>query len=454
MLRCRKCRKVVIESLQESEVTNENSEAACNIWHMDVDALPDWILTSIHQAQWTVGRLNCQKCGSRLGGFNFSHRVECPCGRDATVHFSKCRVDHDHKQNLLIVQPRWTRPNTSLLLTDGSQAEYERWFVKGLQLDSIAVTRLPDPDEAAQVITKRDSVSRSSPFPVLYPMDKDDEVAFSAVTGCSSVSAAREAPLECQMVHTEDHEGSSAENSQDDVSLYLRGTPMSYSAREQEEAMVHGTVQASIVLRRQSKKEKNHLKSQRRKRRRRELWLQMQANSLSDLMLNSEEDEEEAGDRQGLTCAVCLDVYFHPYSCQPCSHVFCEPCLRKLAKNREESTPCPLCRALISHTNFHAELSRKAKASFPRVYHAREQYFQNASCVQWPLPSYRKPFFNLWGYRRYAVRAHRSWHFAHVSFSLQAFDLADVCGWFFGIRLANWMMAFLFLTLLLYYFYI
>ncbi|XP_061655223.1 E3 ubiquitin-protein ligase RNF180 isoform X3 [Phyllopteryx taeniolatus] len=354
MLRCRKCRKVVIESLQESEVTNENSEAACNIWHMDVDALPDWILTSIHQAQWTVGRLNCQKCGSRLGGFNFSHRVECPCGRDATVHFSKCRVDHDHKQNLLIVQPRWTRPNTSLLLTDGSQAEYERWFVKGLQLDSIAVTRLPDPDEAAQVITKRDSVSRSSPFPVLYPMDKDDEVAFSAVTGCSSVSAAREAPLECQMVHTEDHEGSSAENSQDDVSLYLRGTPMSYSAREQEEAMVHGTVQASIVLRRQSKKEKNHLKSQRRKRRRRELWLQMQANSLSDLMLNSEEDEEEAGDRQGLTCAVCLDVYFHPYSCQPCSHVFCEPCLRKLAKNREESTPCPLCRALISHTNFHA----------------------------------------------------------------------------------------------------
>ncbi|MEQ2189160.1 hypothetical protein GOODEAATRI_022403, partial [Goodea atripinnis] len=42
-----------------------------------------------------------------------------------------------------------------------------------------------------------------------------------------------------------------------------------------------------------------------------------------------------------------------PHTCQPCAHVFCEPCLRRLAKNRATNTPCPLCRCLISHTSFH-----------------------------------------------------------------------------------------------------
>lgn len=63
-------------------------------------------------------------------------------------------------------------------------------------------------------------------------------------------------------------------------------------------------------------------------------------------------DSEEA-DREAMTCAVCLDIYFSPYSCHPCDHVFCEPCLRMLTKNRPTNTPCPLCRTIISHTSFH-----------------------------------------------------------------------------------------------------
>lgn len=74
----------------------------------------------------------------------------------------------------------------------------------------------------------------------------------------------------------------------------------------------------------------------------------VQAESVSASLLDSEEE-----DREGLTCAVCLDVYFSPYSCQPCGHTFCEPCLRTIAKNRPTNTTCPLCRTLISHTNFH-----------------------------------------------------------------------------------------------------
>ncbi|XP_061658155.1 E3 ubiquitin-protein ligase RNF180-like isoform X2 [Syngnathoides biaculeatus] len=420
---------------------------------MDVDALPDWILTSIHQAQWTVGRLNCQKCGARMGCFNFIHHIECPCGGDTTVHFSKCRVDYDHKQNLLTVQPRATRPSERLLLTDGCRAEYERWSLNGLQLNSIAVPPLPDPAEASKVFTERDLANRSSLSPVLYPMEKDDEAAFSTATGGASVSAARRAPPECQMVQTEEHEGSSVENAQEEISLYLRGTSTSYSAPQQEEVMVVCSTWklAGLHSLTQAKKEgKEPPEKPMEEKETAELWLSRQVKSLNDLMLNSEEGEEEEGDGHGLTCAVCLDIYFHPYLCQPCSHIFCELCLRKLAKNREESTLCPLCRGLISYTEFHADLSCKAKALYPRVHRAREQYFQNASCVKWPLPSCRKPFFNLWGHRRHAARAHRSWHFANVNFTLQAFNISDVCGWFFGIRLANWMLAFLFVFLLMY----
>ncbi|KAG7249948.1 hypothetical protein CRUP_018608, partial [Coryphaenoides rupestris] len=65
---------------------------------------------------------------------------------------------------------------------------------------------------------------------------------------------------------------------------------------------------------------------------------------------DEEEEEEEEGsrtDREGYICAVCLDVYFSPYT-----HVFCEPCLRTLAKGTPANTPCPLCRTTITHVFF------------------------------------------------------------------------------------------------------
>uniref|UniRef100_A0A3P8UK64 RING-type domain-containing protein n=1 Tax=Cynoglossus semilaevis TaxID=244447 RepID=A0A3P8UK64_CYNSE len=66
---------------------------------------------------------------------------------------------------------------------------------------------------------------------------------------------------------------------------------------------------------------------------------------------NTETDSEDDKDREGLICPVCLDVFFRPHSCKPCGHVFCEPCLRRVAKNRARSTPCPLCRSIISYTD-------------------------------------------------------------------------------------------------------
>lgn len=99
------------------------------------------------QAQWTQGRLSCQNCAARLGGFNFVNRTECPCGRDAAVHLSKSRVDRDSKSSVLIIQPRRSRPRKEqpgLWEVSGSGTELSPGLSRtaaldGLQLNCVAL---------------------------------------------------------------------------------------------------------------------------------------------------------------------------------------------------------------------------------------------------------------------------------------------------------------------------
>uniref|UniRef100_G3Q1A0 Ring finger protein 180b n=1 Tax=Gasterosteus aculeatus aculeatus TaxID=481459 RepID=G3Q1A0_GASAC len=388
MLRCRRCRKAVLADCvslmwKQVEATDESSSAVCSIWHVNIDTLPEWILTSVHTVSWSVGKLNCHNCAGRLGGFNFVNRSLCPCGLDATVHLSKSRVDRDHKRCVLIVRPRRTRPAKERPgpLADGSRTSEPGTELNGSQPGGAAV-----------------------------------------VSHISSVEASNSPP--------------------DATQSFSLSPPLcdSHSRRR-------------CTSSRPSKREKNRLKSLRRKQRRRERWLHSRLEQVSDAPQSDSEEEEEGEDSEGLTCAVCLDVYFSPYRCQPCGHVFCEPCLRTIAKNRPTNTPCPLCRTLISHAAFHKELNQTAAAFFPKVYCARKRNFQNASCAKWSLPSCRKRFRSFWGEQRQA--AGRRWHLFHGGFA----DFTDVRGWLFYIGLVivhihsvNWILALLFLFCLLYYY--
>lgn len=475
---------------------------------MNVDTLPEWILTSVHQAQWTVGKLNCQNCSARLGGFNFINRSECPCGQDATVHLNKSRVDRDHKHYVLIVQPRRTRPGGGHagLSTDGFRDKEQRPELDCLQLSHAVVTSHGSPAEASSSLAdsentqsfsfsplycisqrrrcsleddaaigsscfcpadmSRAGTDKSLRSPVSYRacqwFDTDGEGSVDAVA-CHSFDFGRtRSPLEQRALQTVEDTESSPETMAvheevSDSALFLRGRSISDSVAEQDEAVLPQASPSSVRL---NKREKNRLKSLRRKQRRRERWLQSQlerAERVSGSPLGSEDEEEE--DREGLTCAVCLDLYFSPHSCQPCSHVFCEPCLRTIAKNRPTNTPCPLCRTLISHTSLHKELNQTAKTFFPKVYYARKQNFQSAPCAKWPLPSCRKRFRAFWGYQRQAAMTGRRWHFTHEGVMLDALNLTDMRGWLFDIGLVivymhsvNWILAFLFLCFLMYYF--
>ncbi|KAG9354026.1 hypothetical protein JZ751_012150 [Albula glossodonta] len=478
VLRCRKCRKYVVDAASLLPINTVGEQVPeCRIWHVDFDALPAWILESVHQSHWTSGRLSCQHCGARLGGFNFISHSKCPCGRDLTVHLCKSRLDQDHSwpskcgshvaRRLAGPQCRPTGAaarEASSTATDTSSDLGQVIAALGEQPnemnDSPSHVRIPpDPSQRDTTVPvktvhkkarnlnngSRDgrgtapSVSLSDfqqtcprgelaqPGPVHGPVS-----ALSQPSPTAASQLELQDRLEATSIRevctlrrrhpsqTSTEEGEESEDEREGQVRPLGSLPL-------DEPSVTPVVQARL-----SKRERNRLKSQRRKQRRRERWIQSRlqehTQSLLGNVTSSEDEDVQEADREGFTCAVCLDVYFSPYMCQPCRHIFCEPCLRTLAKNRPASTPCPLCRTLITHVLFQKELNHTTKTFFPKLYESRKQNFQKATCARWPLPSTRKLFHIFGGLRRQNSPAGRQL-FPHGGYGLGVLDMMNSYGW-------------------------
>ncbi|XP_061409294.1 E3 ubiquitin-protein ligase RNF180 [Lethenteron reissneri] len=136
--------------------------------------------------------------------------------------------------------------------------------------------------------------------------------------------------------------------------------------------------------------ERSRMKRVGRNRRKGDRWLQKKQDTDRGKRAQRDGDtaEESEGDAEmeGHTCAVCLDVYCSPYLCHPCRHVFCETCLRSLARDNPGSTPCPLCRVLIRRVTYQPALDDAAKLLFPRAYVARKRSDLRLHGPDWPLP--------------------------------------------------------------------
>ncbi|NXW56334.1 RN180 ligase, partial [Eurystomus gularis] len=104
VLRCWRCRKYIANSVclakchgREPSKTSQPSAAAqesCNVWHVNLEAIPEWVKSVIEKAQWTIGKLHCPSCEACLGGFNFVCNTKCSCGQLANIHFCKSRTDY------------------------------------------------------------------------------------------------------------------------------------------------------------------------------------------------------------------------------------------------------------------------------------------------------------------------------------------------------------------------
>lgn len=137
-----------------------------------------------------MGKLSCQNCNARLGGFNFLNNSQCPCGRYNTVHLNKSRVDHDQKQHVLIVQPRRMRPERgghAYLLPDPPQNSEERPAPSRLSFDCTAVMSHVFTSDATNPVTHSED---TLPFSPLYCISnrrcsvEEEEAAFGLSCFC------------------------------------------------------------------------------------------------------------------------------------------------------------------------------------------------------------------------------------------------------------------------------
>merc|ERR1712018_1092833 len=72
------------------------------------------------------------------------------------------------------------------------------------------------------------------------------------------------------------------------------------------------------------------------------------------------------------SCTVCMDIKYKPITLIPCTHSFCDPCIRTVAQTNRESTPqCPLCRTLITDCNEDFDMGNRLQEMYPREYEAR-----------------------------------------------------------------------------------
>ncbi|XP_056397332.1 E3 ubiquitin-protein ligase RNF180 [Hyla sarda] len=535
-LRCWKCRKFVANS---GSIINNNEcnqaleildQEACNIWHLEAEASPEWIKREIEKEHWTTGKLHCPYCRTRLGAFNFVDSTKCSCGRLAVIRLSKSKIDVD-----ITVKTPCQASSASKFYTYFdkkftiwmSELANRNWImdryvaVPGTLVDALCL-EVPEYDKYLEPsgkkpcitfnLKKNDSVLReqkanfcrnvlhrksnsmdldtTEKLPLKSYMNRRGTFTLkqnpSEVPLLSSVSAGcniaynnrhmfdvlpRSSKLRSRFSETPHNRvGPGVSRTEESPSLSSAGLPNT-SVRSTTGGEGHMTpveIPAQIMQpsipnsssenQRLNKREINKLKNLRRKQRKREKWLLGQKQINKPHHIAAEDDDELAEEKERYTCAVCLDVYFNPYMCYPCRHIFCEPCLRTLARDNPTRTPCPLCRSIISRVHFHSDLSKCSVAFFPNEYLKRKQSFQRANCAKWPLPNCNRLFRVFGDFRRHMDPMGRR-HFPHGE---HRDDFGDGSrGWRFDLDMiiiyiysVNWIIGFILFCLLCYFFFL
>ena len=101
------------------------------------------------------------------------------------------------------------------------------------------------------------------------------------------------------------------------------------------------------------------------------------------------EDEGAEASMDELLCPICLDLLHLPHSLQPCQHLFCDPCLRRLAGARIHK--CPVCRSPIKDCHLDQELHDSIEDQHQDVYIQRQQDEMASGIFNEPLPPFNEP---------------------------------------------------------------
>ncbi|NXI59312.1 RN180 ligase, partial [Chloroceryle aenea] len=556
VLCCWRCRKYITSVClakchrREPSKTSQPSSAvqeSINVWHVNLEAIPEWVKCVTEKAQWTIGKLHCPFCEACLGGFSFVCNTKCSCGQLASTHFRKSPMDYQSTLSVklakssgkhlpvLKIQSGFSKETCHEVVTAASKIKNEglsymtrnnngtgrltealclqvralRFEMKsrGLPLKALNEKRhffssypLNDACSVKPFNRRTHSLDlsiRERPVlsPALYetcsigtiyyghnenpPVDtqcglqvecsRTDDNSFQYLCSASADKQRerfqgtslttllhRKTKNECDFEAT----GQSSGNTIAGGSPFVMNLSSPTCAVEEEQYITPaGLVQPMSISFNQklSKREKNKLKCLRRKQKRQEQGLQ---NQTANDNLHADNEHELRGDKESYLCAVCLDVYFNPYMCYPCHHIFCEPCLRMLAKDNPASTPCPLCRATIARVFFQTELNNSAKSVFPMEYLKLKENFQKSNSAKWPLPSCKKAFRVFESFQRRSDAVTRR-HFPHAAHRMDYMDFEDDGrGWRFDMDMViiyiysvNWVIGFIVFCFLCYFFF-
>lgn len=266
ILLCKKCRRSVIDSSCLLSFSDELM-AGCKVWHVDVDSLPDWILSVVNQVHWTAGKLNCQHCGARLGSFNFLNGSRCPCGHNSAVHLIKSRVDRFVKLLVYLRRPDTARVHTGFQLEpknlDGPEDRI-------LGADSNHVTKRLNFDQRRQILAthvdgEKSVISPQTPTPSLPP------------TCPVQREAAHDTDEHTRLTPTEltDHL-QNPDSPFDSFTASMHNTVLEQVAISNSVPEELGNCACSVPVQVLTKRERNLRKNLRRKQRKREKWIKNQ----------------------------------------------------------------------------------------------------------------------------------------------------------------------------------
>ena len=85
-----------------------------------------------------------------------------------------------------------------------------------------------------------------------------------------------------------------------------------------------------------------------------------------------------------LLCPICWELPYRPHRLNPCLHLFCDPCLRRL--NRASFDTCPICRTFIRECHLDEELHNSIENQHQDVYIQRQQEEIASGIFNEPLP--------------------------------------------------------------------
>jgi len=341
-LKCKKCREVLLfkPDHEYSDVSDPSLGEESNILSVDEEKRPQWIDDQIEQGGWTKGKLTCYKCGTRVGGFDFVS------GMATQVYIVKSKVDFNLVLEANVIKPSIITPPT-INPTENISEPITTTDINTIE----AMTSESSANESTGLSTASSSTTESC----------QDASISHASQGADETDVDLDSISTSSQNHT-DHESSSTEED--------------LQATNQQNQLTRN--QMEKIKRRKKRRERK--KEMKAKEKSQESKVQDKLREL----LEAEPELDALPDE--LICPVCLDILFEPFQTEPCRHIFCEPCLRRLGQKNAMNTKCPLCRSKIRFCKHLAATSREIREQHEAMYLRRKKFERSTPVFSYPLP--------------------------------------------------------------------